>query len=282
MSFWNALQQVEHRLHWIDAGGIRTRVLEAGRGPDTLLMLHGVQGHLEVWIPNFARLSRNRRLVAIDMLGHGFTDKPDRPYQIADYVGHALSVLDALDIERASWMGSSLGGWVSAKAAATYPERVHKLVLVSTAGLSADPSVMAKLKGLGEQAASMPGSEGVRARLQYVIHDPAVITDELVEARWRIYRQDDYRQALPNINILQNMVIRQRNLLGVDELGRIAAPTLIVWTDHDPTASLDTGRRYQAAIPGSRFVVLNDCSHIPSLEKPEEFDREVGEFLDAL
>jgi 2-hydroxy-6-oxonona-2,4-dienedioate hydrolase len=140
---------------------------------------------------------------------------------------------------------------------------------------------MAKLRTLGERAASMAGPEGVRERLKFVIHDPANVTEELVESRWRIYSQPEYRAALPHINALQDMARRERNLLSKEELGRIKAPTLVVWTDHDPTATLAKGREYQASIPGAKFVVIPDCSHIPSYESPAAFNRIVGEFLDS-
>jgi 2-hydroxy-6-oxonona-2,4-dienedioate hydrolase len=152
-------------------------------------------------------------------------------------------------------------------------------VLVSSAGLSADPAVMGRLKSLGERASAASGPQGVRERLGFVIHDPALVTDELVQLRWQIYSRDDYRAALPHINVLQDMAVRQRNLLSAEELGRIRAPTLVVWTDHDPTASLETGRRYQALIPGARFEVIAGCSHVPAYEQPEAFDRLVLDFL---
>jgi 2-hydroxy-6-oxonona-2,4-dienedioate hydrolase len=242
VSFWNAVQEVEFSQRWIDAGGVRTRIVEAGRGERVVLLLHGVQGHLEVWLPSIPALVASHRVVA-------------------------------------TWIGSSLGGWVSARAAALYPQRVDQLVLVSTAGLTADPAVMAKLKSLGEKAASMPGPEGVRERLKYVIHDPAQVTEELVQSRWAIYSRPDYRAALKNINVLQDMQMRERNLLRREELASIRARTLVVWTDHDPTASLDTGREYQRLIPGAKFVVIDNCSHIPSLERAEEFNRIVVDFL---
>jgi 2-hydroxy-6-oxonona-2,4-dienedioate hydrolase len=279
MSIWTGLQGTEFCQRWVDCAGVRTRIVEAGRGERAIILLHGVQGHLEVWLRNIASLAAQHRVVAFDLLGHGFTDKPERPYEIRDYRDHALALLDAMGIERATWIGSSLGGWISSRAAAQSPERVDKLVLVSTAGLTADPAVMAKLKTLGERAASMAGPEGVRERLKFVIHDPANVTEELVESRWRIYSRPEYRAALPNINALQDMARRERNLLTKEELGRIKSPTLIVWTDHDPTASLAKGREYQSSIPGAQFVVIPECSHIPSHEKPEEFNRIVLEFL---
>jgi len=72
---------------------------------------------------------------------------------------------------------------------------------------------------------------------------------------------------------------RERNLLTAEELATVRAPTLVVWTDHDPTATLETGRRYQSMIPGARFEVMAGCSHIPSYERPEAFDRILLEFL---
>jgi len=282
VSFWTSLQSVEFAHRWVSARGARTRILEAGRGPNAVLLLHGVQGHLEVWLHNIARLAERHRVIAIDLLGHGLTDKPDEPYEIRSYIEHAVALLDALGIKRAAWMGSSLGGWISARAAARYPERVDKLVLVSPGGLTADPAVMASLKTLGEQAAALPAAEIVRERLKYVIHDPANITDELVESRLRLYSRPDYRRALQNINVLLDMPVRSRNLLTAAELAAIRAPTLIVWTDHDPTASLDKGREYHALIPDSRFVVIRGCSHVPSLERPDEFNRIVGGFLEEV
>jgi 2-hydroxy-6-oxonona-2,4-dienedioate hydrolase len=279
MTLWNDLQGVEFRQRYVDCAGVRTRIVEAGQGERAIVLLHGVQGHLETWLRNVASLAARRRVVTFDLLGHGYTGKPARPYEIRDYLEHAFALLDALGLKQAAWMGSSLGGWVSARAAAQFPERVEKLILVSTAGLTADPAVMAKLKTLGERAASLPGPEGVRERLKFVIHDPANVTEELVESRWRIYSQPEYRAALPYINALQDMARRERNLLTTEELGRIKAPTLVVWTDHDPTASLAKGREYQSSIPGAKFVIIPQCSHIPSYEQPEEFNRVVCEFL---
>ncbi len=278
-SFWSELQDVAFSQRWIDAGGLRTRIVEAGTGPRTMLLLHGVQGSLDTWLRNLGALSREYRVVAFDLLGHGLTERPDKPYEVADYMGHALAVLDALGVRSATWVGSSLGGWTSARVAASHPERVDALVLVSTAGLSADPAVMARLRELGERAAGMSGREGVRERMKFVIHDPALVTEELVQVRWQIYSRPDFGAAVKNINALQDMDRRQRNLLTAEELSRVRAPTLVVWTDHDPTAPLSKGREYQQLIPGARFTIMENCSHIPAYENPPEFNRIVLEFL---
>ena len=102
-SIWTYLNTVPHKLAFLDAGGVRTRYLETG-DPDgpVLLLLHGTAGSLENYCANYGPLAETHRVIGIDMLGCGYTDKPDRPYLIPDYAGHVLAVLDALGIGQAA------------------------------------------------------------------------------------------------------------------------------------------------------------------------------------
>src|ERR1700679_2321798 len=125
VSIWADLLGVDLRQHFVDAGGIRTRVLEAGSGP-ALMMVHGTGGHLEAYARNVRVLSEHYRLVLYDMIGHGYTDKPDRPYTIDVMSDHQVAVLDALGIERAHLSGESIGGGVVAGAAAELRGRAHR------------------------------------------------------------------------------------------------------------------------------------------------------------
>jgi len=245
----------------------------------TVIFLHGVNGHLEVFAKNVAAHAAEYRVLALDLLGHGYTGKPDHDYEIAHYIDHVLAFMDAAGVARASLVGTSLGGWISARIAARMPERVETLSLVSSGGLTAYTAVMDKLRTLGTQAAgATEGSNdddpraAVRKRLEFVIKDKALVSDELVEARWRIYQQPDYKHALPHILCLQDMEIRTRNLLREDELNRISARTLVLWTEDDPTATLADGKRYADAIPGARFEVFDASSHMPQFEEPDRFN----------
>jgi 2-hydroxy-6-oxonona-2,4-dienedioate hydrolase len=279
MTFWTDLTGVPHRLAWADAGGVPTRYLEAGDGPHTVVFLHGVNGHLEVFLRNIAAHAARYRVIALDQLGHGYTGKPDRRYEIDDYLGHLSAFLDAVGADRLSIAGTSLGGWVSARFAARNPQRVASLSLISAGGLTAYAGVMNKIKSLGAKAGS--GREAVRERLAFVIKDPANITEELIDARWDIYRRPDYQAALPNLLCLQDPEIRARNLLTEAELGTITAPTLVLWTEDDPTATVEDGRRYADAIPGARFEVFDQSSHMPQFEEPDRFNALHLEFLEA-
>ena len=117
-ALWSAVAGGEFKLHHVNVKGINTRVLEAGSGPDTLIFLHGIAGHLEAYMRNILPHAAHFRVLAIDMLGHGFTDKPTRDYQISDYVGHLHDLLDTLGLDSVHLSGESLGGWVAARFAA--------------------------------------------------------------------------------------------------------------------------------------------------------------------
>lgn len=277
-SLWSALVGGEFQLRYLDANGVRTRVLEAGSGP-ALIFLHGISGHLEAYHRNILPHARYFRTIAIDMLGHGFTDKPDRDYQIADYVEHLRDVLDALDIEKAHISGESLGGWVAARFAAKHPERVDRLVLNTAGGMIADPKVMERLKTLSLNAVRSPDREATRRRLEFLMLDPTVVTEDLVEARFACFRQPGMNRAMEQIMCLQDLDVRLRNMLTDEELGRIQAKTLVLWTTHDPTASVEVGRWLANLVAGSRFVVMENCGHWPQYEDPETFNRAHLDFL---
>jgi len=271
MTFWNDLGGVPHRLDWCDAGGIPTRYLEAGSGEQVLVLLHGVNGHLEVFLRNVAaHAAAGLRVIALDLLGHGYTGKPDHHYEIDHYLDHLNAFLDAKGVDRISIAGTSLGGWISARFAARHPERVASLSLISSGGLTSYGSVMNKLRTLGTAAKS--GRDAVRERLAFVIKDDKNIDDELVDARWAIYQDPEYQAALPRILCLQDPDTRARNLLSEEELSGVTAPTIVVWTRHDPTATVEDGQRYADAIPGARFEIFEESSHLPQFEEPERFN----------
>ena len=123
MTIWTELTGTAFCLKYVDAGGLSTRSLQAGDGYP-VVMLHGTSGHLEAFVRNLPTLSKQYECHAIDMLGHGYTDARDEPYRIPGYVQHLLDYLDASGIDRAHFIGESLGGWVAARLAADYPDRV--------------------------------------------------------------------------------------------------------------------------------------------------------------
>ena len=280
MSLWPEMATGEFALKTIDAGGVRTRYLEAGR-PDApaVVFIHGTGGHLETFNRNVFEHARHFRVLALDMVGHGFSSKPDHPYEIRHYVEHLDRFLTAVGVDKAHLHGESLGGWIVAQYAIDHPERVDRLVLNTAGGLNTDEQVMQRVYTVTMNAVRNASLETVRKRLEWLVHDPLDIPDDLVELRLAIYSQPGFERAMENILCLQHMDIRMRNVLTDESLSRIRAETLVIWTEHDPTAPVATGERFAKAIPNARLVVLEGCAHWPQWEATPVFNKLHIDFL---
>jgi 2-hydroxy-6-oxonona-2,4-dienedioate hydrolase len=279
---WPEIANGSIRLDYVDAGGVRTRHLEAGdTGADeAVIFVHGTGGHLEAFTRNILPHAAVHRTIALDMIGHGFSSKPAHDYEIRHYVRHLLDFCDAKGIARAHLHGESLGGWIVAQFAIDHPDRVTTLTLNTAGGLNTDPAVMERVYNVTMKAVAEASHATVRARLEWLMNDPARVTDDLVELRHRIYTQPGFVETMKRILCLQNMEIRMRNVLTDESLMRIAAPTLVIWTDHDPTAPIATGERFVTAIPHAEpLVIMDDCAHWPQWEKADEFNRIHLDFL---
>jgi 2-hydroxy-6-oxonona-2,4-dienedioate hydrolase len=279
-SIWADLRGVSFTQGWIDAKGIQTRYLHAGdRQKPALIMLHGVGGHAEAYIRNLKAHSEHFSVWAIDMIGHGWTDKSDADLEIAQYIDHLLRFMDAAGIQKAHISGESLGGWVAARFAIDYPERIERLVLNTAGGSQADPVVMDRLKTLSMRAATDPSWEFIKARVEWLMADTSKAYDDLVATRQAIYSQPGMPEAMRHNMILQEMEVRQRNILRAPDYARIKAPTLVIWTSDDPTADVTEGRRMASMIPGALFTVMDGCGHWPQFEDPALFNAMHVDFL---
>jgi len=272
-SFWADLRAGSFSQGYLAAGGIRTRYLHAGeRGKPPLILIHGTGGHAEAYTRNLLAHGEHFDTYAIDLVGHGWSDKPLAPYEISVYVQHLRAVLDTLGFERAHVSGESLGGWVGARFALEFPDRVDRLVLNTTGGATLDLAVMERIKTLSTAAVENPSWETIKARLEWLMADPAVVTDDLIACRQAIYAQPAMRAAMPHILCLQEPDIRRRNNLSDVEWAAIKAPTLVLWTDKDPTAAVSVGQRIAELIPNARLEVMERCGHWPQFEDAPRFN----------
>lgn len=279
-SIWSDLRGVSFTQDYIDAGGVRTRFLSSG-SPDKplLLLLHGTGGHAEAYVRNLEAHADHFWTVAIDMIGHGWTHKPSVNFEIPQYVAHVRDVLKALGRDKAHVSGESLGGWVAAALAIEHPEAVDRLVLNTAGGWTAHPEVMARIKTLSSEAVRNPTWATIRSRLEFLMYDKSQVGPDLIATRLAIYSQPNYAETMRRILCLQEMDVRRRNMISEAQYRSIAAPTLVVWTSHDPTATPEEGKEIADMIPGSRYVVMNRCGHWPQYEDPEKFNSLHVDFL---
>jgi 2-hydroxy-6-oxonona-2,4-dienedioate hydrolase len=279
MSIWTTLNQTAFEHNFVDVGGVRTRVLTAGQGPD-VIFLHGTSGHLEAFTENIVPfVAAGFRVHALDMLGHGFTDKPDIDYTPPEHVRHLRAYLEGQSITTPHIVGESLGGWVGAWYAAEFPADLGRLVLVAPGGTKATPEVMDRIKRSTEAAVFEPSLQRTRERLELLMYDPAVVTDELVDVRHAIYDRPAFRAALPHILCLQNLETRRRFLLDAERLGKIRVPTLLIWGRQNPFGKLDEAYFIEDSLPDCTLRIFEECGHWPQFEKAEEFNELALGFL---
>lgn len=280
-STWMDLVETTFSQGFLDAGGHRTRYLRAGDpdNPRKLLLLHGITGHAEAYTRNLKAHGEHFDVIAFDFIGHGYSAKPEHPLEIPHYMQHVLGVMDALGAEKYYMSGESLGGWTTAKFAQTHPERVERIVLNTMGGTMANPAVMERLYTLSMEAAKDPSWERVKARLEWLMADPIMVTPDLIRVRQRIFEQDDWEMACRMNMALQDLETRKRNMLSDDDLRAIEVPALVLWTTKDPSGPVDEARRIASLIPHAELAVIDEAGHWPQYEKTEEFNRIHLEFL---
>ncbi|MEV8634933.1 alpha/beta fold hydrolase [Streptosporangium sp. NPDC051023] len=277
-TIWTELAGVDFRVTTVDAGGIPTRSLQAGTG-EPVIFLHGTSGHLEAFARNIGDHARRYTCHAIDMLGHGYTGKPDFPYEIPRYRDHLLAYMDANGIESAHIVGESLGGWVGARTAIDAPERVASLQLLCAGGTVANPQIMERIRTTTREAVTRDDVELTRARMRLLMADAEDATEELVAIRHTIYHRPDFVASIDNLLCLQNMETRVRNILRSEHLARITAPTLIVWGRDNPFGEVPEAAAMHEAIAGSELVLFDECGHWPQHEQAARYNEVSLAFL---
>jgi 2-hydroxy-6-oxonona-2,4-dienedioate hydrolase len=190
-----------------------------------------------------------------------------------------LRFLDAIDVDKVYITGESLGGWVAAALAEKYPEKVERIVLNTMGGTMANPKVMERLLTLSTEAANDPSWERVKARLEWLMADPAAVTADLIRTRQAIFQQPDWKMACEMNMALQDLETRKRNMISDDDLRAIIVPALVIWTTKDPSGPVDEGRRIASLIPNGRLAVIENAGHWPQYEQTDIFNKIELDFL---
>jgi pimeloyl-ACP methyl ester carboxylesterase len=286
-SIWAQLAGTGVKENFIDAGGVRTRVLEVGAG-DPVIFLHGTGGHAETFTRNLGPLSEYYRALSIDMIGHGYTDRPPVTYTMDVFADHVIAVMDAYGLQTSVIAGESLGGGVACWTALKYPARVKALVL--NTGLLARPDAPG-LKQLDDVEVRTQrlrtefSRETIRRRLEWLVLDPASISDEMVDIRFQVYSQPGMIEHM--IKLMSTVFAMNRGKVGdIDYYGHslsdLKCPALVIWTDHNPGKSLAAVQSVINSIPNHEFHLVTGAAHWSQWEKPEEVNALTLDFLSRL
>jgi len=258
----------------------------AGSGPPVVL-IHGMLNSSSHWQSVAMELARDHTVVAPDLIGHGDSAAPRGDYSLGAHAASIRDLLTAIGVERATIVGHSLGGGVAMQFFYQFPERVERLVLVSSGGLGREVSPMLRtaalpgvsaLLSLTIQPRVLAALAGTGRRLRERALAGGVYLQAIARAL-RPLENADARQAF--LTTLRSVIdVHGQRVSATDRLYLLESmPTMIVWGERDNTIPLIHGRRAHEAIPHSFFRTLPDAAHFPHLEDPDGLSRLLREFI---
>ena len=288
-SAWLDIDWREHQ-RWIEVDGSAVNVIDLGPTEGAadgvpIVWIHGLAGSWQNWLENLPYFARTRRCVALDLPGFGASPMPEQPISIAGYARTVDALLRELGIPHAAVVGNSMGGFVGAEIAISFPTWVSRLVLVSAAGITAEHARFGRLVPLlrnADRVAKLavgvvaPSSDDLarrprsrQAMLRYVAAHPDRLPVPLVAEQLRGTGKPGFFDALAT---LTSYPLR-------DRLDKITAPTLVVWGAADRLVPVRDAWEFGRLIDRARVVVYEDTGHVPMLERPDAFNALVAEFL---
>ena len=260
--------------------GLRLHVRDTGpKNAPAVIMLHGLGSSLQTWEPWAQTLSARFRVICFDLPGFGLTGAdPTGDYSDDRGMAVLLALMDALSVPHAALIGNSMGGKLAWMFAATYPARVDRLVLVSPDGYASPGFEYGKPAEVPLIARLLPYTLPrwmLRANLAPAYADPSRLTDAVVDRYRDLMLAPGVRRAL--LERTAQVLLQPPEPL----LGRIEAPTLLVWGERDGLIPFSNAQDYMKAIRHCRLVSLPDLGHVPQEEDPARSLVPVEAFLAA-
>jgi len=249
--------------------GARIHYVDVGAGP-TVILLHGLADDVGVWGSVVPALAAKHRVIALDQVGFGRSDKPLLNYRVSTFVDFLDGFLNELKIKRASLVGNSLGGWVAADFALKHPDRIERLVLSDAAGYAAlaktmDPRALNALR--------LASREDIRYLGPLTFRDKRFYEDVDLAFKQRVTAGDSYTVS----QLLDSMICGEDVLDG--QLGAIEKPTLILWGRDDKLIPVSFAARFNKEINASQLRIIDGCGHMPHVECAEKFNHALLQFL---
>lgn len=261
----------------IKADGIDTNYHDLGSG-FPVLMIHGSGPGVSAWanwrlvIP---ALSKARRVIAPDMVGFGYTERPAGiRYDLDTWVAHAVGVLDALKIEQADLVGNSFGGALSLAIAVRHPKRVRRLVLMGSAGVDFELT-----PALDEVWGYTPSFEKMRRMMDLFAYDRSIVTDDLARMRYEASLQPGLQEAYAAMFPAPRQLCIEALCSPVHDLRALPHETLIIHGREDQVIPQSNALKLSHWIPNSQLHIFGKCGHWTQIEHSDRFARLVGDFL---
>lgn len=279
---------------FVEVDGLSVHYKEAGEAAPNFLLLHGFGASTFTWREVMDDFAAHGRTVAYDRTAFGLTERPvewqgDNPYAVLAQVRQGFDLMTALGMETAIVVGNSAGGRTALSLALAHPERVRALVLVSPAvGMGGggflgwfkpllDTPQMDRLGPWLVRRIASSGNDTIRMAW----HDPALMSADVIEGYRKPLRTQDWDRALWEFTRAPRTEPGGKGAIEA-RLGELAAmPVLVITGDDDRIVPVERSKAVAAGIPGSQYVELATCGHVPQEECPEPFFAAVDAFLSA-
>ncbi len=264
--------------------GDRFYYIDRGQG-DAVVLIHGFGGSGYSFRDVIAPLAQQYRTLTPDLIGFGFSDRPDIDYNIELFADQIIAMLDQLGIARAHVVGNSMGGRVGLYLAQNHAERLQSLVLINAAAYPRQEGDGGRrpwlyragaLPCVGDALSLFVTRGRVRGILEQVYYDDSRINEADIEAYYAPLQLEDPfrapRGSLQNFNASAEIQNR---------IPQIATRTLVLWGRHDPWIPLSNGERLAREISNAKLVVIDDAAHVPQDETPARVIAELNSFFSA-
>lgn len=262
--------------------GVQTRVVDTGGGGVPVVLVHGLANSLEIWNRVVPRFARRFRVVAFDLPGFGEADRPDAAYDGEFFGDQLVALLDALSIQRAHLVGSSLGASAIVHCSNRHADRIDHAVLAAPGGFGRWLLPLMRLPALPLVGPwiGRPTSLGNRMTLRLALHDRRHLTNDLMRRTNQHARIDGSDRSFVRTLRAGVGVFGTRQRAATERLARaFARPVLLVWGRQDRVFAPTYARHAADLLPDARLTLIDQCGHWPHWERPDEFAVAVERFL---
>ena len=262
----------------ITAAGIRTNYHDSGGAGTPVLLIHGSGPGVSAWANwrlVMPALAQQARVIAPDMVGFGYTERPQGfVYNMDAWVRQAVGLLDALGIERTDLVGNSFGGGLSLALAIAHPERVRRLVLMGSAGVS-----FPLTEGLDAVWGYTPSVENMRAIMDYFAFDQGLMSDDLARLRFEASIRPGFQESFAAMFPAPRQRWIEALASAEADIRALPHQALVIHGREDRVIPLATSMTLSSWIQRSQLHVYGQCGHWTQIEHAARFARLVGDFL---
>ena len=266
----------------VSAAGIQTNYHDVGDanidGGPPVMLIHGSGPGVTAWANwrlTMPELARDRRVLAPDMVGFGYTERPaDVTYDLNTWVDHAVGFLDAMSLDQVDLVGNSFGGGLSLALAIRHPDRIRRLVLMGAVGVSFEIT-----PGLDTVWGYTPSLENMRGLLDIFAYSRQLVTDELAELRYQASLRPGVQEAYSAMFPAPRQRWVEAMASDEDDIRAIPHEVLVVHGREDQVIPVSNSLRFAELIERSQLHVFGRCGHWTQIEHAARFAQLLRNFF---